>query len=47
MYSVQYLYFFSDTRDKLLEDYEVQNWAKELSLDVQKGGCGIQVRAFT
>ena len=35
---------FSDSNDKLANDYELQSWAKELVEDKSKGGCGIKVR---
>jgi arachidonate 5-lipoxygenase len=34
--------FVADTPEKLAEDFEVQNWAKEMASPQSEGGCGIK-----
>ena len=36
-----------DDDDKLLKDYEIQAWAKELSHPADQQGCGIQVSGLS
>lgn len=31
----------ADSNDKLIKDYEVQNWVKEMATSQSHGGCGI------
>lgn len=37
------LFSFTDSPEKIGEDYELQNWAKELAVPKEKGGVGLKV----
>ena len=36
-------HYVSDTANKITEDYELQNWGRDLALSRDEGGVGINV----